>query len=88
MIKSKLYTPGTNLEILKVHKISKSQAWQRTGRAGRESAGICYRLFTEKEYESMALNTIPEILRSNLSSVSLQLIALGKLGKINFMKNC
>ncbi len=34
MIKSKFYTPATNLEMLKVHKISKSQAWQRTGRAG------------------------------------------------------
>ena len=77
MIKSKLFTPSNNLEILKVHKISKSQAWQRTGRAGRESSGVCYRLYTETEYESMALNTVPEILRSNLSSVALQLIALG-----------
>lgn len=34
MIKSKFYTPSNNLEILKVHKISKSQAWQRAGRAG------------------------------------------------------
>ncbi len=77
MIKSKMYTPSNNLEILKVHKISKSQAWQRTGRAGRESNGICYRLFTEAEFESMPLSTVPEILRSNLSSVGLQLIALG-----------
>ncbi len=61
----------------KVHKISKSQAWQRTGRAGRESSGTCYRLFTEAEFESMPLNTVPEILRSNLLSVALQLIALG-----------
>ena len=77
MIKSKLYTPSTNVELLKVQKISKSQAWQRTGRAGRESAGICYRLFTESEFESMPLSTVPEILRSNLSSVALELIALG-----------
>jgi len=34
MIKGKFFTPSNNLEILKVHKISKSQAWQRTGRAG------------------------------------------------------
>ena len=84
MIKGKLYTPQTNLEMLKVHKISKSQAWQRTGRAGRESDGICYRIFTEDEYNSMPLNTIPEILRSNLSSVALQLIALGINDIINF----
>lgn len=84
MIKSKLYTPGNNLEILKVHKISKSQAWQRTGRAGRESPGICYRLFTQAEFESLPHNTVPEILRSNLASVSLQLIALGVKDIVNF----
>lgn len=84
MIKSKMYTPGNNLEVLKVHKISKSQAWQRTGRAGRESSGICYRLFTEAEFESMPLSTVPEILRSNLSSVGLQLIALGMKDLANF----
>jgi ATP-dependent RNA helicase DHX33 len=84
MIKSKMYTPGNNLEVLKVHKISKSQAWQRTGRAGRESSGTCYRLFTEAEFESMPLSTVPEILRSNLSSVGLQLIALGMKDLANF----
>ncbi|RNA11852.1 ATP-dependent RNA helicase DHX33 [Brachionus plicatilis] len=84
MIKGKLYTPQNNLELLKVHKISKSQAWQRTGRAGRESSGICYRLFTESEFESMTLNTVPEILRSNLLSVALQLTALGIDDLINF----
>ncbi|CAF1020682.1 unnamed protein product [Brachionus calyciflorus] len=84
MIKGKLYTPQNNLEMLKVHKISKSQAWQRTGRAGRESSGICYRLYTESEFEKMSLNTIPEILRSNLLSVALQLIALGITDLVNF----
>jgi ATP-dependent RNA helicase DHX33 len=77
MIKCKTYTPQNSLEMLRVTKISKSQAWQRTGRAGRESSGVCYRLYTESEYESMPLNTVPEILRSNLSSVALQLIAIG-----------
>lgn len=84
MIKGKLYTPSNNLEMLKVHKISKSQAWQRTGRAGRESPGVCYRLFTEAEYESMPQSTVPEILRSNLASVVLQLIALGINDVLNF----
>jgi ATP-dependent RNA helicase DHX33 len=84
MIKGKLYTPQQNLEILKVHRISKSQAWQRTGRAGRESPGTCYRLYTEAEFESLPDNTVPEILRSNLSSVSLQLIALGIHDLVNF----
>jgi HrpA-like RNA helicase len=77
MIKSKIYTPENNLEVLKVHKISKSQAWQRTGRAGRESPGVCYRLYTDTDFESMPHSAVPEILRSNLASVALQLIALG-----------
>lgn len=77
MIKGKLFNPQSNLEVLKVHKISKSQAWQRSGRAGRESPGICYRLYTENEYESLPASTIPELLRSNLASVILQLLAIG-----------
>jgi ATP-dependent RNA helicase DHX33 len=84
MIKGKIYTPQTKLELLKVHRISKSQAWQRTGRAGRESAGTCYRLYTETEYESMQLNTVPEILRSNLLSVVLNLLALGVSDLLGF----
>lgn len=84
MIKGKIYNPHTQLELLKVHKISKSQAWQRTGRAGRESPGSCYRLYTEAEYEAMPLNTVPEILRSNLLSVVLNLLALGITDLLGF----
>ena len=84
MIKAKIYTPENNLEILKVHKISKSQAWQRTGRAGREQPGVCYRLYTEPQYEALPLSTIPEILRSNLASVVLQLLAIGIKDVLNF----
>lgn len=84
MIKGKIYNPQTQLELLKVHKISKSQAWQRTGRAGRESPGTCYRLYTEAEYEAMPLNTVPEILRSNLLSVVLNLLALGITDLLGF----
>ena len=43
-IKAKLYTPQVGIEILKVYNISKSQAWQRTGRAGRESSGMVFDL--------------------------------------------
>lgn len=84
MIKGKIYTPQNQLEMLKVHKISKSQAWQRSGRAGRESSGACYRLYTENEYESLPLNTVPEILRSNLLSVVLHLLALGVSNLLEF----
>lgn len=63
--------------MLKIQKISQEQSWQRTGRAGRESEGTCYRLYTRKEYENMKKTTIPEIQRANLTIVAIELLALG-----------
>ena len=58
--------------------ISKASAQQRAGRAGRTRPGKCFRLYTEKAYkQEMQDNTYPEILRSNLSAVVLQLKKLG-----------
>ncbi|XP_062470909.1 ATP-dependent RNA helicase DHX33 [Pezoporus occidentalis] len=76
MVKAKKYRPETGLEVLAVQWVSKAQAWQRTGRAGREDSGICYRLYTENDFEKLNQMTIPEIQRCNLSSVMLQLLAL------------
>ncbi|XP_064629745.1 ATP-dependent RNA helicase DHX33-like [Lineus longissimus] len=84
MVKAKSYNPSTGLDLLKVQHVSKAQAWQRTGRAGRESAGACYRLYTEPEYEAFRTNTIPEIQRCNLASVLLQLLAMGIHDLVNF----
>lgn len=77
MVKARMYSPTSGLDMLRVVKISKAQALQRTGRAGRESPGICYRLYTEHEFDRLKVNTVPEILRCNLASVILQLIAMG-----------
>jgi pre-mRNA-splicing factor ATP-dependent RNA helicase DHX15/PRP43 len=53
-------------------------AQQRAGRAGRTKPGKCFRLYTEKAFQNeMQENTYPEILRSNLGSVVLQLKKLG-----------
>jgi pre-mRNA-splicing factor ATP-dependent RNA helicase DHX15/PRP43 len=61
-----------------VTAISKASAQQRAGRAGRTKPGKCFRLYTEKAFTSeMQENTYPEILRSNLGSVVLQLKKLG-----------
>ncbi|KAM6192661.1 ATP-dependent RNA helicase DHX33 isoform 2-T2 [Sarcoramphus papa] len=76
MVKAKKYSPEIGLEVLAVQRVSKAQAWQRTGRAGREDSGICYRLYTEDEFEKFDRMTIPEIQRCNLASVMLQLLAL------------
>ncbi|XP_069082776.1 ATP-dependent RNA helicase DHX33 isoform X1 [Pleurodeles waltl] len=76
MVKAKKYNPGSGLEVLAVQRVSKAQAWQRTGRAGREDSGMCYRLFTEAEFEKFDSMTVPEIQRCNLASVMLQLLAI------------
>ncbi|XP_053310932.1 ATP-dependent RNA helicase DHX33 [Spea bombifrons] len=76
MVKAKKYNPESGLEVLAVQRISKAQAWQRTGRAGREDSGICYRLYTEDEFEKLEKMTVPEIQRCNLASVMLQLLVL------------
>ncbi len=57
--------------------VSKAQARQRAGRAGREGPGICFRLYTEASYETLDENTVPEIKRCNLAAVLLQMKAIG-----------
>ncbi|KAJ1672163.1 ATP-dependent RNA helicase [Coemansia sp. RSA 25] len=64
-------------ESLLVEPVSKSSARQRTGRAGREAAGFCYRLYTESDYAQLAEDSIPEIKRCQLTTVVLQLKAAG-----------
>lgn len=76
VVKFKNYEAKTGLETLKVRKISQAQAWQRSGRAGRESKGICYRTYTLAEMESFDKMTVPEILRCNLASTLLNLLAI------------
>lgn len=76
MVKVRTHHPGTGLDVLKVQRISQAQAWQRTGRAGRESPGFCYRVYTRQEFDALLKNSIPEIQRCNLANVVLQLLAL------------
>ncbi|XP_033756621.1 putative pre-mRNA-splicing factor ATP-dependent RNA helicase PRP1 [Pecten maximus] len=76
--KQKVYNPRIRVESLLVTAISKASAQQRAGRAGRTQPGKCFRLYTERAYkQEMQENTYPEILRSNLGSVVLQLKKLG-----------
>lgn len=78
------FHPKTGLDMLKVHPVSKAQARQRTGRAGRETSGVCYRLFTEEQFDQLQEMTTPEIQRCNLASVILQLMALGVTDVLSF----
>ena len=76
--KQKVYNPRIRIESLLVGPISKASAKQRAGRAGRTREGKCFRLYTEQSYiKDLNEQTYPEIMRSNLGSVVLQLKKLG-----------
>lgn len=75
-VKAKRRSSESAVDFLEVISISKAQAKQRAGRAGRTQPGIVYRIFTLEEYFGMVENPIPEILRSNLSSVVLAMKSL------------
>lgn len=76
-VKLRAFDPTTGIESLTATPISKASATQRAGRAGRTKPGKCYRLYTEQAYEALDEATVPEIQRSNLAPVVLQLKALG-----------
>jgi ATP-dependent helicase HrpA len=75
------YSHRLKIQQLPIERISQASANQRAGRCGRVSAGICYRLYAEEDYLSRAVFTQPEILRTNLAAVILQMHALN-LGDI------
>ncbi|KAK2750610.1 putative ATP-dependent RNA helicase dhr2 [Myotisia sp. PD_48] len=75
--KLKQFRTRLGLDSLLVKPISKSAAIQRKGRAGREAAGQCYRLYTEKDYLSLEETNTPEILRCDLSQAILTMKARG-----------
>ncbi len=71
------HDPGSGIQRLQIEAVSKASARQRRGRCGRISEGVCVRLYTEEDFESRSEFTDPEILRSNLSGVVLQMEHLG-----------
>src|SRR4051794_21726549 len=71
------YSVRTKVQRLPIEPVSQASANQRSGRCGRVEAGVCIRLYSEEDYESRPEFTDPEILRTNLASVILQMTALG-----------
>jgi len=76
------YSPRTRVQRLPIENISRASADQRAGRCGRVGPGICVRLYSEDDYDSRPRFTDPEIVRTNLAGVILQMKAL-KLGDID-----
>ena len=85
--KLRAYNPQTGIDTLTTVPISKASATQRAGRAGRTKPGKCYRLYTEEAFSSLPDSTVPEIQRSNLAPIVLQLKALGidNIVRFNFI---
>jgi ATP-dependent helicase HrpA len=75
------YSRRTKVQRLPIEPISQASAAQRAGRSGRTAPGVCIRLYSEADFELRPRYTDPEILRTNLAAVILQMAALG-LGDI------
>lgn len=76
------YNPRLKVQRLPVEAVSQASANQRAGRCGRLGPGTCIRLYSEEDYDSRPPFTTPEIQRSNLASVILQLKSL-RLGTVD-----
>jgi len=70
------YQPGSHINALPVRPVSRASADQRRGRCGRVQAGLCVRLYSEKDYLDRPEFTPPEILRSDLAEVALRMLDL------------
>ena len=71
------YSNRTKVQRLPIERISQASATQRAGRCGRVADGVCIRLYSEEDFDSRPEFTEPEILRTNLASVLLQMASLG-----------
>jgi ATP-dependent RNA helicase HrpA len=81
------YSVRNKVQRLPIEKISQSSANQRSGRCGRVAAGICIRLYDEDDFKNRQDFTDPEVLRTNLASVILQMssLRLGEPAKFPFI---
>jgi ATP-dependent helicase HrpA len=75
------YSTRLKVQRLPIEPISRASADQRKGRCGRVADGICVRLYSEEDFDARPEFTDPEVLRTNLASVILQMASLG-LGDI------
>ncbi len=75
------YSVRSKVQRLPIEKVSQASANQRMGRCGREAPGVCIRLYSEEDFAARAEFTEPEIIRTNLAAVILQMASM-RLGKV------
>ena len=75
------YSVRSKVQRLPIEKVSQASANQRKGRCGREAPGVCIRLYAEDDFDQRPEFTEPEILRTNLASVILQM-EVSRLGRV------
>lgn len=82
------YSARSKLQRLPIEKVSKASANQRSGRCGRLGPGVCVRLYSEQDFDGRQAFTDPEILRTNLAAVILQMkaLGLGDIGRFPFIE--
>eukprot|EP00761_Pharyngomonas_kirbyi_P000437 gb/GECH01000437.1/.p1 GENE.gb/GECH01000437.1/~~gb/GECH01000437.1/.p1 ORF type:complete len:1545 (+),score=293.73 gb/GECH01000437.1/:1-4635(+) len=83
MQKAARYDAKKGMNMVELENISQSSAIQRKGRAGRTQSGVCYRLYSEIDFETMPEAEDPEILRSHLSHCILKLKSLPSVNSLN-----
>ncbi|SBS82839.1 ATP-dependent RNA helicase prh1, putative [Plasmodium malariae] len=83
-VKIKFFDAKKGSSVLKITQISKDSAIQRSGRAGREAPGQVYRMYTKEEYENMNPFLIPEIFRTDLTQIYLELKAMNINNPLEF----
>lgn len=86
-VKVRAYDPLSGVDALVVVPLSKASATQRAGRAGRTRPGKAYRLYTEESFNALNNANVPEVQRTSLTNVVLQLKALGidNIARFDFM---
>lgn len=87
--KLKVYNPKIGMDALNVTPVSRANANQRSGRAGRTGPGYCFRLYTDRQFrEELMENAVPEIQRTNLGNVVSFFDCMLTSYQINFSQEC
>lgn len=82
--KQMIYNPRLGMDMLQTLPISQASARQRTGRAGRTQNGICFRLYSEEDFDTLAPSTAPAIRSKATHVAALRLISIGYIKVLDF----